>query len=98
LDSLKDLALGGIGERFWKLEGVLWSSKVSSPNRNEWRGIYRGPSKTSCYYAAYVIVGTSDSRTELPTSYVFAGREGFVGNYTGPPIEGLELPTIGRNF
>ena len=40
-----------------------------------------------------MIVGTSDSRTELPTSYVFALREGFVGNYTGPPIEGLELLT-----
>ena len=38
-------------------------------------------------------VGTSDTRSELPTSYVFAGREGFVRNYTGPPIEGSELPT-----
>ena len=40
-----------------------------------------------------MIVGTSDTRSELPTSYIFAGREGFVGNYTGPPIEGSELPT-----
>ena len=45
-----------------------------------------------------MIVGTSDTRSEFSTSYVFAGRKGFVRNYTGPPIEGLELPTLGRNF
>ena len=47
LDSLKVLALGGIGRVFWKLEEELWSGRVSSTEWKRWGGIYRSPSKTS---------------------------------------------------
>ena len=40
-----------------------------------------------------MLVGTSDLGSELLTSSNSAGREGFVGNCIGPPIEGSQLPT-----
>ena len=40
-------------------------------------------------------VGTSDIGSELPTSSISHGREGFIGNYKGPPKGGgSELPTL----
>ena len=66
LDSLKVLALGGIGRVFWKLEEELWSGRVSSTEWKRWGVIYRSPSKTSrCCQLMYLSelltqIGTSD--------------------------------------
>ena len=68
LDSLKDLALGGIGEVFCKLERVLCSSEASSKWKWEWGGIYTRASKTSRYWADYTLIGTSDTPSKLPTN------------------------------
>jgi hypothetical protein len=91
LDSLEILALLGFGGVFWKLEEGVCSWGVSSTEWKRWRGIYRATSKTSRCWDFMRL-------SELPTSSKTRGREGFIGNYLGPPKGGSELSTVGRNF
>ena len=87
----------GVGRSFGSLRKCF--GRVKSAARTEGgEGVYIGaPQKTSCYCVVYVLVGTSETRSELPTSYFSTGREGFVGNYIGPK-GWSELLTLGWNF